>query len=85
MQIIGKPEKAKSREPLILPGLWLITQVLLPSGSNESNLMWVQVPFSAPNGINPNLFIVGDGFGFILFCEYPNLNKKLEKPIYLKI
>ena len=48
MQIVGKPEKLKSREPLILLGLWLITQVLLPSGSNECKFMWVQVPFSAP-------------------------------------
>ena len=48
----------------------------LDSDSNGSNTLWVQVPFSAPNGINPNLFIVGDGFGFILFCEYPNFNSK---------
>ena len=48
MQIVGKPEKPKSRKPLILLGLWLITQVLLPSGSSESNLMRVQVPFPAP-------------------------------------
>ena len=50
----------------------------LDSDSNGSNTMWVQVPFSAPNGINPNLFIVGDGFGFILFCEYPNSNGKMK-------
>ena len=35
MQIVGNPEKPKSREPLILPGLWRITQVLLPSGTIE--------------------------------------------------
>lgn len=50
----------------------------LDSDSNGSNTLWVQVPFSAPNGINPNLFIVGDGFGFILFCEYPNSNCKMK-------
>ena len=29
------------------------------------------------NSINPNLLIVGDGFGFIVFEEYPNFNAKL--------
>ena len=38
MQIVGKPEKPKSREPLILLGLWLITQVLLPSGPYVARL-----------------------------------------------
>ena len=32
----------------------------------------------APNSINPNLLIVGDGFGFILFEEYPNFNSKKQ-------
>lgn len=38
MQIVGKPENPKSREPLILLGLWLITQVLLPSGPYVARL-----------------------------------------------
>ena len=38
MQIVGKPEKPKSREPLILLGLWRITQVLLPSGPYVARL-----------------------------------------------
>ena len=33
MQIVGKPEKLKSREPLILLGLRLVIQVVLPLGS----------------------------------------------------
>lgn len=33
MQIVGKPEKTKSRKPLILLGLRLIIKVLLPLGS----------------------------------------------------
>ena len=31
--------------------------------------VWVQVPFPAPNQYNPNLFPIGDGFGFIVFFE----------------
>ena len=46
------------------------------SKSVDGDIVWVRVPPPAPNGINPNLFIVGDGFGFILFCEYPNFNSK---------
>ena len=48
MQIVGKPENPKSREPLILLGLSRITQVLLPSGSYERKFLRVQVPFPAP-------------------------------------
>lgn len=33
MQIVGKPEKTKSRKPLILLGLRLVIQVVLPLGS----------------------------------------------------
>ena len=32
----------------------------------------VQVLSGVPNGINPNLFPVGDGFGFIVFVDYPS-------------
>ena len=48
----------------------------LDSGSSGSDTVWVQVPLSAPNSINPNLLIVGDGFGFVFFIEYPNFNSK---------
>ena len=48
----------------------------LDSGSNERKLMEVQVLLSAPNGINPNLVLVGDGFGFTVLFEYPNFNSK---------
>ena len=34
------------------------------SGPCLSNEVQVQVLLSAPNGINPNLFLVGNGFGF---------------------
>ena len=41
----------------------------LDSGSSESNFIWVQVPSSAPNQYNPNLFPIGDGFGLLLFFD----------------
>ncbi len=46
------------------------------SGPYECKFMQVQVLLPAPNSINPNLLIVGDGFGFIVFEEYPNFNVK---------
>lgn len=36
----------------------------------------VRFPSPAPNSINPNLIIVEDGLGFIVFEEYPNFNSK---------
>ena len=36
----------------------------------------VQVLSGAPNGINPNFSLVGGGFGFIIYVEYPNFNAK---------
>ena len=58
MQIVGKSEKPKSREPLILLGLWLIIQVLLPSGSYERKFLRVQVPFPAPKIERPLLWLL---------------------------
>lgn len=41
----------------------------------------VQVQFlsGAPSENNPNLTPIGDGFGFVLFYEYPNFNQKKDK------
>ena len=39
----------------------------------------VQVPPGAPNSRNPNLVPIGEGFGFLLYLDYPNFNSKLEK------
>ena len=39
------------------------------SKSADSNIVWVQVPPPAPNQYNPNLFPIGDGFGFIVFFD----------------
>ena len=49
------------------------------SGPCESNFMQVQVLLSAPNSRNPNLVPIGEGFGFLLYLDYPNFNSKLEK------
>ena len=38
--------------------------------------VWVQVPLLAPNSRNPNPKPVGEGFGFVIFYDYPNFNAK---------
>ena len=48
----------------------------LDSGSSGGNFVKVQVLLPAPNSTNPNLFLIGDGFGFTVFIEYPNFNIK---------
>ena len=50
----------------------------LASGASGSNTVGVQVPSSAPNSRNPNLVPIGEGFGFLLYLDYPNFNSKLE-------
>ena len=39
------------------------------SKSVPGNRVWVRVPPPAPNQYNPNLFPIGDGFGFIVFFD----------------
>ena len=39
----------------------------------------VQVLSGAANSRNPILVPIGDGFGFLLYLDYPNFNSKLEK------
>ena len=39
----------------------------LDSGSSDFTVIQVQVLLSAPNSINPNLFLIGNGFGFLIF------------------
>ena len=36
----------------------------------------VRSRLSPPNSTNPNLMPVGEGFGFVVFFEYPNFNAK---------
>ena len=49
------------------------------SGPCESNFMEVQVLLSAPNSRNPNLVPIGNGFGFLLYLDYPNFNSKTNR------
>ena len=39
------------------------------SKSAGGDTVWVRVPPPAPNPYNPNLFLVGDGFGLLVFFE----------------
>ena len=41
----------------------------LDSGSNRGNSVEVQVLLSAPNKEDPNLFSIGEGFGFLFSFE----------------
>ena len=41
-------------------------------------LMQVQLLLSAPNGTNPNLVPIGEGFGFVLLFACPDFNAKIE-------
>ena len=46
------------------------------SGAGGGNPVEVQVLLSAPNSRNPNLVPIGNGFGFLVYLEYPNFNSK---------
>lgn len=46
------------------------------SGSCGGNSVQVQVLLPAPNSINPNSKPIGEGFGFVIFIDYPNFNSK---------
>ena len=51
----------------------------LDSGSSEGSFMQVQVLLPAPNSTNPNPKPIGEGFGFVIFIDYPNFNAKHKK------
>ena len=48
----------------------------LDSGSSGGNFVKVQVLLPAPNSTNPNPKPIGEGFGFVIFIDYPNFNSK---------
>ena len=54
----------------------------LDSGSNRGNSVEVQVLLSAPNTDNPNLFSIGEGFGFFVFFGKQNAATELDCLIY---
>ena len=70
----------------------------LDSGSNRGNSVEVQVLLSAPNHENPNLFSIGEGFGFFVFfgkqnegvfptavCPKPYQKKRVTKVTTVKV
>ena len=52
----------------------------LDSGSNRGNSVEVQVLLSAPNNENPNLFSIGEGFGFFVFASFAQAAGTLPFP-----
>ena len=48
----------------------------LDSGSSEGSFMKVQVLLPAPDRTNPNSGLIGKGFGFVVYFDYPNFNLK---------
>ena len=68
MQIVGKPKKLKSREPLILLGLRRVIQVVLPLGSGGTP---VQVQVLSPAPITKESLVW-------LFCCFMRTIKGLE-------
>ena len=49
-----------------------------PDLGSGGNTVQVQVLSPAPNSRNPNLVPIGEGFGFLLYLDYPNFNSKLK-------
>ena len=70
----------------------------LDSGSNRGNSVEVQVLLSEPNKENPNLFSIGEGFGFFVFfgndnsglfqtavCSKPYQKRRITKVTTVKV
>ena len=51
----------------------------LDSGSSGGNFVEVQVLLPAPYSKNPNPKPIGEGFGFVVYFDYPNFNSKQDK------
>ena len=51
----------------------------LDSGSSRGNSVQVQFLSGAPNSTNPNPKPIGEGFGFVVYFDYPNFNSKQDK------
>ena len=50
------------------------------SGPCGGDSIQVQVLLSAPNSTNSNPRPIGEGFGFVVYFDYPNFNLKKNKP-----
>ena len=46
-----------------------------------SETVQVRVLLSAPNSTNPNTKPVGEGFGFVVYFDYPNFNLKKKNKL----
>lgn len=46
------------------------------SGSGRGDSVQVRFLSGAPNSTNPNPKPIGEGFGFVIFIDYPNFNSK---------
>ena len=42
----------------------------------DGNTVQVRALLPAPNSTNPNPKPIGEGFGFVIFIDYPNFNSK---------
>ena len=51
----------------------------LDSGSSSLKRVWVQIPSSAPKNENPDIFSIGERFGFLFFSRMtiPDRSKRL--------
>ena len=41
----------------------------------------VRLQSLGPYWTNPNLVMIGEGFGFVFLFDYPNFNAKINKPV----
>ena len=41
----------------------------------------VRLQSLGPYCTNPNLVMIGEGFGFVFLFDYPNFNAKINKPV----
>ena len=52
---------------------------VLDSKSSGSDTVSVRPRLPAPNSTNPNPKPIGEGFGFVVYFDYPNFNSKQDK------
>ena len=73
---LGRPRRVKFRGQKIKYAGMAELADAYDSGSYFRKEVQVQFLLPAPNGTFPNLFLIGDGFGFTVLFNYPNFNSK---------